>query len=54
MGVQYLLDTNVLVHLVRRDATGDYINRAYKPFLADPRPLISIVTDGELRSLAYQ
>jgi tRNA(fMet)-specific endonuclease VapC len=49
-----LLDTNVLVHLVRGDALGERIRAQYSPALAEPRPLISVVTDGELRSLTYQ
>lgn len=50
----YLLDTNILVHLVRGDAVGQHIRSKYSPALLEPRPLISIVTEGELRSLAYQ
>jgi predicted nucleic acid-binding protein len=51
---RYLLDTNILVHLIRQDATGQQIRDAYAPLLADPRPVLSVVTDGEIRSLAYQ
>lgn len=51
---QYLLDTNILVHLVRGDALGQQIQAAYGLMMAIPRPLISVVSDGELRSLAYQ
>jgi tRNA(fMet)-specific endonuclease VapC len=50
----YLLDTNVLVHLVRGDAVWARIRAAYQPLLADPPPLVSVVTVGELRSLALQ
>ena len=50
----YLLDTNILVHLVRRDALGQAILANYALLTAEPKPLISVVTDGELRSLAYQ
>lgn len=50
----YLLDTNILVHLIRRDGIGEYIKETYTPFLIAPKPLISAVTGGELRSLAYQ
>ena len=50
----YLLDTNVLVHLIRQNALGQYLNANYSPLTAEPRPLISVVTDGELRSLALQ
>ena len=54
MDVLYLLDTNILVHQVRRDAVGERIQKIYSPLLADPRPLISVVTEGELRSLGFQ
>ena len=54
MNGQYLLDTNILVHLIRESALGDHVRQTYRPLLANPRPLISIVTEGELRSLAHQ
>jgi tRNA(fMet)-specific endonuclease VapC len=48
------LDTNVLVHLVRGDAVWARVRATYQPLLIDPRPIISVVTAGELRSLALQ
>jgi predicted nucleic acid-binding protein len=50
----YLFDTNILVHLVRNDSTGQELKSKYSPFLSDPKPFICSVTDGELRSLALQ
>ena len=50
----YFLDTNILVHLIRRDALGQYLINNYSLYSLDPRPLISDVTEGELRSLAIQ
>jgi len=50
----HLLDTNVLVHLVRGDAVWARVRATYQPLLIEPRPLISVVTSGELRSLALQ
>ncbi|MEK7833484.1 MAG: PIN domain-containing protein [Acidobacteriota bacterium] len=50
----YFLDTNILVHLVRRDDLGRYINARFSLFTANPRPMISDVSEGELRSLAIQ
>jgi predicted nucleic acid-binding protein len=50
----YLLDTNILVHLVRGDRTGEEIKAKYTPFTKDPKPLICAVTEGELRSLSLQ
>ena len=53
-GVRYLLDTNILVHFVRADAVWDRIRERYGLLAADPRPILSVVTAGELRSLAIQ
>ncbi len=50
----YLFDSNILIHLIRESTLGDYIRQTYRPLVADPRPLISVVTEGELRSLAHQ
>ncbi|HEX4948391.1 MAG TPA: type II toxin-antitoxin system VapC family toxin [Blastocatellia bacterium] len=54
MNQLYLLDTNILVHLVRNDATGQHLKQTYDLLTTDPRPLLSGVTEGELRSLAHQ
>lgn len=50
----YLFDTNILVHLVRDDATGQQIRAKYKPFSLDPKPRFCVVSEGEIRSLALQ
>jgi tRNA(fMet)-specific endonuclease VapC len=50
----YLLDTNVLVHLIRGDAVWRRVRSTYEPLLIDPLPLVSVITVGELRSLALQ
>lgn len=54
MSTLYLLDTNILVHLIRDDTTGQHIRTVYNPLMVEPCPLISVVTTGELRSLIYQ
>lgn len=54
MSPLYLPDTNILVHLIRQDAIGQRIQALYDPLMAAPRPILCIVTAGELRSLAYQ
>ena len=48
----YLLDTNVLVHVVRGSRLWSWIRGRYDLLATDPRPLISVVTAGELHSLA--
>jgi tRNA(fMet)-specific endonuclease VapC len=50
----YLLDTNILVHLVRGDAVWGRVRATYQPLLTDPQPVISVITAGEMRSLALQ
>src|SRR5262245_18187204 len=50
----YLLDTNVLVHYVRGDAVWQHVQSTFFPLMADQRPVISVDTVGELRSLAHQ
>ena len=52
--ILYLLDTNVLVHFVRANRLWAWIRGQYNLLATDSRPLISVVTAGELRSLALQ
>ena len=47
-----LLDTNVLFHLVRGNAFGRAVNQSYGLTDRKERPLISVVTVGEMLSLA--
>ena len=51
---RYLLDTNILVHFVRGSEVWTRVRDAYHLLTAEPRPLVSVVTVGELRSLAIQ
>ncbi len=50
----YLLDTNILIQFVRGKRKWDRIRQSYQLLLLDPRPLVSVVSVGEVRSLAYQ
>jgi len=47
-----LLDTNVLIHLIRGDAIGAAIDERYGLRNRPERPLISIVTVGEVMKFA--
>jgi len=49
-----LLDSNILLHYVRRNPIAERIERRYGLTAATPAPLISIVTEGEMRSFARQ
>ena len=51
-GRPYLLDTSVLMALIRGDTLGEYIDAKYGLRAAKQRPLISIVTHGEIQVLA--
>ena len=46
-----LLDTNILVHLARADATGRRVDADHGLRARRDRPLVSVVTAGELASL---
>src|SRR5262249_25374591 len=51
---QLVLDTNILVHLLRGNEMGQAIERKYKVGQRTPRAIISVVTKGELKALAYK
>ncbi|HEX8392812.1 MAG TPA: PIN domain-containing protein [Longimicrobium sp.] len=53
-GALILLDTNVLVQLVRGNAAGKRIDSDYGLGVRPDRPLISLVTVGEAKSLALK
>jgi len=48
----YLLDTTVILHLVRGNELGRYLARRFRLLDAVNRPLVSIVTHGELLVIA--
>jgi len=50
----HLLDTNVLVALMRAKELGQHIDETYKPRQAKFKPIISVVSVGEMLSLARQ
>jgi predicted nucleic acid-binding protein len=47
-----VLDTNVLVHLVRRKAAGKHIDQTYALSQRPDRPLCSVISVGEALHLA--
>lgn len=54
MPILYLIDSNILLHLIRRDTLGKWVNLHYAPLLTVPCPLISVISIGEIRSLGFQ
>jgi len=50
----YLLDTNLLVHLLRNNALGKYLDQTYGLSAGTNPFILSIVTVGELYALALK
>ena len=51
-GRPYLLDTGVILHLVRGKALGQRIQQTFDLIHCQPRPLVSVVSLAEARVLA--
>ncbi len=52
--MNYVLDTNILLFYLREPRTKAYIEQLYNPFGTSNNPIISIVTVGEIKSIARQ
>lgn len=52
--MNFLLDTNILLHFIRRDETSRQIETNYQPFAAANRAIVSVISFGEIKSLAIQ
>ena len=52
--MNYVLDTNIVLYYLKRGATFNSIEKQFSPFASQNRPIVSIVTVGELFSLALQ
>ncbi len=50
----YLLDSNILLHLIRGQSTGLYIDATYLLRMQAHTPLVCIVSYGEIWSLAKE
>ncbi len=51
---EHILDTNILLAYVRGKELYDKIEAQYALKTSNPAPIISVVSEGELRSLALQ
>lgn len=49
-----LLDTNLLVHNIRQDRLWQIVEARYGLLNSPDAPIISIITEGEIRALALQ
>ena len=52
--MDYLLDTNIVVHLIRESSLSKELRTDYALFKAPQRLFVSVVVKGELESLALQ
>ena len=53
-GEQLVLDTNILLHLLRGKKAAEFLEREYGISRRSPRAIISVVTKGELKALGYK
>ncbi len=49
-----ILDSNILLHYIRESPLAEVIEARYALTTADPAPLVSVVSEGELRALALR
>ena len=52
--MNFILDTNILVHYIRRDEFAKNLDVTFRPFSPSSRPIIPIVVFGEIKSIAIQ
>ncbi len=52
--MNFLLDTNILVHYLRKDAVAAKVDRFFQPFAPGNRAIVSVVSFGEIKSFAIQ
>jgi tRNA(fMet)-specific endonuclease VapC len=54
VGLQLVLDTNILVHWLRGKAPGERLRADYDLGGRQPRPVVPVVVKAEIKSLALQ
>lgn len=52
--MKYLLDTNILLHYIRQSSLGEAIDRQFTPFSGSNEVFVSVISVGELKSIALQ
>ena len=50
----YLLDTNILLIYIRENSISQWIDKVYAPLGVGNIPVVSVVTVGEIRSIALR
>ena len=52
--MNFLFDTNILLFYIRENAIASFIDNTYIPFGEDNTPVLSIVSVGEIKSIALR
>ena len=52
--MKYFLDTNIVLIYLRDEKTKNYIEHKFSPFIETNIPIISVVTLGEIESIALR
>lgn len=52
--MEYILDTNLLLAYIRKTKIADYLDNQYAPLSPINTPIISVVSIGEIKSLALR
>lgn len=52
--MNFILDTNILVHYIRKDKFAEKLDVTFRPFAAGNLPVVPIVVFGEVKSIAMQ
>lgn len=50
----FLFDTNILLYYIRENATTSIIDSTYNPFANGNTPVLSVVSVGEIKSIALR
>ena len=50
----FLFDTNILLFYIRENATASFIDATYHPFGNGNTPILSVVSIGEIKSIALR
>lgn len=50
----FLFDTNILLFYIRENATASMIDATYNPFGSGNTPILSVVSVGEIKSIALR
>jgi len=50
----FLFDTNILLYYIREDTNATFIDSNYNPFGNRNTPILSVVSVGEIKSIALR